>query len=328
MQKLTTLLLVLLLLAAPAAAQTSLGETYTTDTGTTIDYPLGWTVELADNLVILEQSNSSRVVLIDYPLVSALSNYQQTDLDALVEIVANEILNSDIDTASIFFDTVFNRELARYDVPTRTNASGAVLAVRFSNDRIGMLVSINVSENTLQGMLSTFDNSTPASDDVVGTANVATEASSFIFRSGGRFSYPAGWSATPRRSGNIEYVNLRAPNDAAAIVLFDITERVAANTPLNGVLADADLNLAQNFAITVDEGFAEAVTIGNREALRYQATIFVDGDTYAGHVTVLEYSDNGIGIAVAYGALDTFALDINLVIGSFNNLGALLDFRS
>lgn len=327
MQKIIVSLMFLLVFAFPVAAQTSLGESYTTDVGTTIDYPIGWTLELEDNLVVLTQGSSSRIVMLDYPLVSLLANNRTVPLDSLVEIVANEVIGSAIDSDRILFDTVFNRELARYDIPTRgSNASSAVVAVKFSNNRIGMLVSINVRETTFQSVLSTFDNINPTSDDIILQTRIAQSAEAFIFPSGGRFSYPAGWSYTPQRRSGIEYVTLSAPDNGAAMILFDTSERVGESVALDDVLETANLRLAQQFAITLDDTTARTTAIGSREGLRYDATVSQRGETYDAEVTILRYSDNGVGIFVAYGNLAAYAPDINLVLSSFNNLGAILNF--
>ena len=230
MKRYALLTFLILLFALPAFAQADI-TTYILDSGTSIDYPSGWDAEQSDNLVILSRRDISRAVIIDHPVVSELTIDVEPSLMAAVAVVANEVLSGDYDADLITTFDVAGRDAARYDLEGGSdNIPGSIVAVRFSNDRIGMIIAINVSEGTLIRMLESFDNTQAANNaaPLPSQRQSAPLASpdAHIFRAAGRITIPAGWSVDRNLLNNaIEYLTLTTADSSTTALAFDLSRR-------------------------------------------------------------------------------------------------------
>jgi hypothetical protein len=325
MKRFALLTLFVLLTASPALAQTNLDATYTLDTGTSINYPAAWNAELQDSFVILSPDEFSRAIILDYPIVGQIITPNQTLSDA-VSAVADEIFAGEYDEERITTFTILEREAARYDIEeTATTAPGSIVAVRFSNERIGMLIAINIDTNILEPMLASFDNTSPANDEAVVPTRGATEASTvpdtYFFQAEGRFIIPAGWSYTPRvLNTTIEYVTLQADDNSTTAIIIELSNVVTDSAALDTVIAASGINLQEQFGITFSTG--EFVRSDNRMAYRYNITV----NGQAGAMTAVHFDEGGTGLFIAYGDTATYTHDLNMMLGSFTNLEALLDY--
>jgi hypothetical protein len=325
MKRYALLLLVTLLVALPTLAQTALGATYTLDTGTSINYPDNWIAELQEDFVILSHTDLSRAIVLDYPLVSQLIQ-SDPSLTNAVEVVADQLSEGNYDAELITTFTILGREAARYDlVGDPTSPSGSIVAVRFSNERIGIVIAINITSNILDPMLESFDNTSPASDNVIlqgrGSTAPLTAADGYIFQAQGRFSIPAGWSYIPAMLGeNIEYVNLRTADATAGVLIFDLSNVISNNLTLDTVVAASGINFERDFGLGYDTG--EFARQDNREVYRYAVTV----NGQAGTMVVVHFDNGGTGLFVAYGNTAAHTHDINVLLGSFTDVGATLNY--
>jgi hypothetical protein len=143
----------------------------------------------------------------------------------------------------------------------------------------------------------------------------------FIFRAAGRFIVPAGWSFTPNRlDNNVEYVQLETADGAATVFIFDISPVVGDSVPYEAVISASGLDLQSELGISLSSG--EMVRLDGRDAYRYALTV----NGQSGTLLVVRFDNGGAGLVIAYGATDTYAADINVLIGSFNNLGVLVNY--
>ena len=324
MKRFALLTLLISIVALPTMAQTLLGATYTLDTGTSINYPEAWEAELQDDFVVISHTDISRAIVLDYPLVSQLI---QTDpsLANAVGVVADQILQGNYDAEAITTFTVLGREAARYDISGGPNvAPGSIVAVRFTNERIGIIIAINVSSNILDPMVESFDNSSPADDNVAIPSRggePSTEPDGYIFQAQGRFTIPAGWSFAPSLLGeNIEYVTLQTADDATIVLIFDLSNVLSNSLTLDTVVAESGINLQSDFGVRFSTG--EFVRMDNREVYRYNVTINGQG----GIMVVVHFDHGGTGLFIAYGDTTTYSSDINVLLGSFTDVGATLQY--
>lgn len=325
MKRFALVTLLLLLSTLPLHAQVGLGATYTLDTGTSIDYPQDWNAELQDSLVILSQSDISRAIIIDYPLVSQLITSDQTLADA-VSVVADQVLGGDYDIELITPFTILGRNAARYDIAASgTTSPGSIVAVRFSNERIGIIIAININVSILNQMLESFDNTSPANDDAFipsgGNTAPATESDTYFYQAGGRLIVPIGWSVVPRLLNNeIEYVTMQTADSSTTALVFDLSNVMGNSIALDSVVAASGINLQDEFGVAFNTG--EFIRSDNRIVYRYNVTV----NGQSGQMIAVHFDDGGTGLFVVYGNTTSYTSDINLILGSFNNLGALIDY--
>lgn len=328
MKRLLTLILLLLLFAVPTLAQSA--QTYTLNTGTSINYPDGWNAEVSDNLVILTLGEFSRAIVIDYPVVEMLTNNTETTLTNALLALGRDVLEVNITQSEIENYTVAGRLAERWN----TQASGSALsliAVNFDNGGIGMLITVGVSDLTLDEMVASFDNTNPLSAVNASTpGNIAAmDSSRLIFlNDGARFTLPQGWTGNIQATEITDIFRLAANEGDAQAVLINLLRVVNDNTALEDVLDASGLNNA-DFGIEYTLGAATPVTIGDHAGLRYALDVTSAGQRISGEIVIVQYSEGGYGFFLAYGAdLETFRSDLNILLGSFNNALYGLDYRS
>ncbi|MDQ7025322.1 MAG: hypothetical protein Q9P44_07155 [Anaerolineae bacterium] len=327
MKRFALITLLLILSTLPLHAQANLGATYTLDTGTSIDYPQNWSAEIQDNLVVLSQSDISRAIIIDYPLVSQLIASDQTLADA-VSVVADQVFGGDYDADLIAPFTILGRNAARYDIAeSPTASSGSIVAVRFSNERIGIIIAINVNNSIFNQMLESFDNTSPANDNAFipsgGSTVPATESDTYFYQAGGRLIVPIGWTVVPRMVNNeIEYVTLQTADTSTTALAFDLSNVLGNSIILDRVVAASGLNLQGEFGVAFNIETGEFIRSDNRIAYRYPVTV----NGQAGQMIAVHFDDGGTGLFIVYGNTRSYTSDIHLILGSFNNLGSLLNY--
>jgi hypothetical protein len=327
MKRFALVTLLLILSTLPLHAQANLGATYTLDTGTSIDYPQHWDAELQDNLVVLSQNDISRAIVIDYPLVSQLITSDQNLADA-VSVVADQVFGGDYNADLIAPFTILGRNAARYDIAESPTASpGSIVAVRFSNERIGIIIAINVNNSIFNQMLQTFDNTLPANDNAFlpagGNTAPATESDTYFYQAGGRLIVPIGWTVVPRLLNNdIEYVTLQTADSLTTALVFDLSNVLGNSIALDSVVAASGLNLQGEFGVAFNTGTGEFIRSDNRIAYRYNVTV----NGQAGQMVAVHFDDGGTGLFIVHGNTASYTADISLILGSFNNLGALINY--
>lgn len=322
MKKAIALLVVFLILAVPTMAQDTVPETYTTDAGTNINYPRGWQAELVDNLVIISEGQGQQAIIIDYPLLSVLSETEEITPLRVLEFFVRDVADLQFDQRALSTLEVQTREAVRYDVSTADGLPSSIFAVRFSNDAVGMVIFFGVNEGTIDAMLNTFNNSSAAQD--VQTANsgsITTQRTGlYLFRDGaGRFAFPPGWQLTSQRSGDIEYAVLGSPDAALNAVVADLSTVVTLDTAVSEVLNATNLDFETTFGVDLAVGLGEFVVLGDHSGVRYEVDVVVDGETLAGDLTVIEYSEGGFGLVLLYGDLEAYSDVQTLFINSLNN---------
>ena len=329
MKRLLTLVL-LSLFALPALAQDST-QTYTLNTGTSIDYPDGWIAETSDDLVILSLGQSSRAIVIDYPIVDVLTNNIDTTLTNSLLALGREALEVEIAQSDIEPFAVGERSAVRWTTRSDNGSPLSLVAINFDNGSIGMLLTVGVSELTLLDMVASFDNSQPALEATstpMGQIMAPDRDSLFFFNDGARFTLPQGWSGNLQRLDPTSVMRLVAPDSSVEAVLMNLLTVVSEDTALADVLDATGFDgrlLALNYVITN----SEAIRIGNRDGLRYTLDVTIEGNQVMGELVITEYSDGGFGLVLAYGTgLETFRSDLNILIGSLNNALYGLDYRS
>lgn len=323
--KLKWLMIALLLIASPALAQSETIQNYEfEDTGTSIDYPASWDGELVDGIFIVRDVNQSQVLVLDYPVIASIGDESDDIPIVAVQELVLLLTEEEIPTDDIYQFSLDGRDIYAYDIELTLSAS--VYVIQFTNETFGALISIEIDDEIENQMLLSFDNSNPPATDVA----VATGQSSFpredpavfLFDSDQRFFIPAGWVIELREREDGQYAILSVPDDDVTVWLFDVSPSVTKGTDLDQVLDDSAINWEADFGIVVTSDI-EAYSLGDRDAISYTATI----DETEGYVVVLRYSDENIGVAVVSGE-DTanYDLQIEQLIGSFNNLGAVLDY--
>lgn len=320
MKRLLVLIPLLLLLAAPSFAQAS--QTYTLDSGTSIAYPSGWSVEQNDALVVLSRGNFSRAIVIDYPLVDMLTLNVETTLANSLLALGREVLNVDINTGEIEDFVIAERDAARWD--TRLNGGPATLvAVNFQNGGIGMLLTVGVSDGTLVDLLTSFDNLVPMTTQQMPTTRNSVQAQVmprlFFFEDGARFTFPANWTGSLQRISGLDAVSLQAPQAAVDVLMINLLGRVPNDASMNMVLEIAALDFSE-LGLRLRITDAIPLTLGDHEAVRYYGTITVDGETVSAELTITQYSERGYGLMLAYGEeLAQARADLEVMAASFNN---------
>ena len=318
-------LLLLLVLVFPVIAQSDDFDTYEFETGTTLDYPDDWDSELVDGILVLTDSDTSQVLAIDYPFVFTLSDDgEEPTLEEAVEILTNILLDTTIDTDEIYTFKSGGRDVAAYDF--NFALSGSIYAVEFTNGAIGMLAIIEVDEDIENIMLESFDNSEEVVNDVALPSGRSSEArdvpSVFLLQNNQRFVVPAGWELNVRQRDDIQYAILTIPDDDVTVQLFDLSETVTSGTELEDVLEETGIDWEDDFGFEIDDD-ADDYNFSDREAISYD--VEVDGSD--GTLIILRFADDAIGMAVIFGDdIDDYETEINQLLGSFNNLGAVLNF--
>ena len=308
----------------PVMAQDSFTTYEFEDTGTTIDYPDSWDAELTDQILILTAGEGRQVLVLDYSLIS-LFLFETPDFLAAdaVAVIAEEVVSSPINEAEIYDFEIDDRVVTAYDINLGVN--GSVLAIEFSNGAFGILITVEIEEAIVDEMLRSFDNNNDVVDDVAvsGSSEANLVPSAYIFQGNGRLIYPAGWIVQARLREDVQYVVLSAPNDEqATVVLFDLSEAVTSGTALVDALDEVGIEWADTFAFDIDDD-SDTYTFGDREAIVYDLEV----DDAEGYLVVLRFDDESIGVVAVYGDdTDDYDTDIAQLIGSFNNLGALLQF--
>ncbi len=320
------LLLCILCLSVPIVAQDDLTETYEFETGTTIDYPKGWEAEEVDGLVIIASNDNRQIIVVDYPIVSVLPEDLEQVATGAVEVLANTLLGTEINPDDIYTFELDNRVVTAYDI--NFSVSGFVYAIEFTNGAIGMIVTAEIDNDLSLDILSSFDNSQELTNDValpIGRNSVVRDVPTvFLFESNQRFIYPANWIVNARRRDTLEYTTLSAPdNDDVTVQLFDLSQTITKGTELEEALSTVeDINWEDDFDFAIDNDF-EPYVFGDRDAIQYE--LEVDGSQ--GSLIILRYSDDNIGMVAIFGEdIADYELDIIQIIGSFNNLGAVLDY--
>lgn len=317
------ILILLCLWVLPVAGQ-DLDARYEFETGTVIDYPSDWTDEEADQLLILAAPNSSQIIVLDYPVVNIfLTENPEFSASDAVESITNELLGDEIDPTEIYSFELDGREVTAYDIELAV--SGNVYAIEFSNGALGILVLVAIEEDLGLDILASFDNTEEVQNDVAIPSNSVTRnvPGAYIFQADGRFILPANWGIEARLLDEIEYAVLSAPDgDNATVMLFDLSNTLTSGTDLDVVLDELDIDWDDDFSFEIDNS-ADAYAFGDREAIRYELS--VDGQD--GSLIILRFTNNAIGLVAIYGDdTDNYAQDINQLVGSFNNLGSLLEF--
>lgn len=311
-------------------AQDTLEETFEFESGTTIDYPAGWSAVLENQLLIItDDSSQSQVIVIDYPFIPILfqNNTDPTPTEAVAG-VAEQVLGESINEEEIYTFDIDEREITIYEIDLAL--SGAVAAVPFDNGVYGMLVTIDVPVDLQDAFIASFNSTGEVGTDVAIPSNTDTAAAitptAYIFQATARFITPVGWSITPRLRDEIEYTTLTAPDDAdATVVLIDLSEAVTNGTALSAVVDSAGFDWEDALGVTIDLDSETAFDLADREAIQYE----IEADGTDGTLVILRFSSNAIGAAVVYGTdVEDYATDVAQLIGSFRNLGALLDFFS
>ncbi|MEL6306968.1 MAG: hypothetical protein AAFR81_18395 [Chloroflexota bacterium] len=305
-----------------------LEETYVfEETGTVISYPSDWTAELENQLLILAGSSGEQIIAIDYPLVNVLfpDNPAPTPAEAVAG-VAEQALGASVDEDEIFTFDQDGREVTIYTIDLAL--SGSVLAIEFDNGTFGLLITVEVDEDIEDAIIASFNSTEEVASDVAIPSNSATGGASvpsaYIFQGDARFIAPTGWSITPRIRDEVEYVTLGAPdNDDATVILVNLSDAVTNGTVLSDVIDTLDFDWDDAFGVSIDEDSEDVYEQADREAIQYD----VDVDGEDGTLVVLRFTNNAIAVAIFYGDdADDYADDIDQLIGSFRNLGALLDF--
>jgi len=317
--------LALVFAALPTLAQDELSETYTLDTGTTIDYPGDWDVEESDtdDVVIFSLGTQSRAIVLDYPIVSALTLEQTISLEGSIQVLARELLNVSIGTAEVENFDIDERDIVRYDASGQ-NSRVSFVAVRFRNDTVGMIISIGIDESTLIGMVASFDNvavpQMPSRADINDGARISERPGVFIFQSGGRFTYPAQWVYRPARVDGLEYVALTAPDESLSAITIGLSDLTPQSTPLRDVFDAVDLDFEALFGLSFQILNTEEVHIGDHSGVHYELRVTENGQRFDGELVIVRYNAGGFGLALYYGAgMDRYAAERNLISSSLNN---------
>lgn len=318
-------LLVILCLSVPILAQADLTETYEFETGTTISYPKSWVAEEADQLVIISSNSNQQVIVVDYPIVSTFPEDLEEVAASAVEVLANTLLDTTINPDDIYTFELDNRIVTAYDI--NLAISGYVYAIEFTNGAIGILVTVEMNDDLSIDILSSYDNSQEVTNDVavpVGRNSVARDVPTvFLFQSNQRFIYPPNWEVNARQRDTLEYTILSAPDNADVTVqVFDLSQTITKGTDLEEALDSMDINWENDFGFIINSDF-EPYIFGDRDAIQYDLAL----ENGEGSLIILRYSDDNIGMVAVFGDdLAAYQADINQIIGSFNNLGAILDF--
>lgn len=315
------LIVLLLLIVFPTQAQNDDTATYELGTGTTIDYPAEWETELLDGVLSFLDGAQSPGLVLDYPIVYTLSEEQAniSSIDA-VAVVTNLLLNIEIDRRDIYEFKMGVRNVVAYDF--RGGLSGSIFAVEFSNGAMGVLVTIDVDEDIENAMLSSFD----SNEEIVTNARQSTNRNPaerdvptiLIFGNERRVVVPPGWDVSVRQEDDIQYMILNLTDNDLLIQLFDLSETITSGTELGEVLDSIDIDWEAVFGFEIDSG-ANDYYFGDREAISYELRI----DDAEGTLVVLRFSDDTIGIATITGRnMSDYDMEINQIIGSYNNFGA------
>lgn len=310
------------------SAQDDLDETYTFDeTGTVISYPSDWTANEDNQILIIAASDTQQVIVIDYPLIGVLfqDNPTPTPTEAVAG-VAEQVLGTAINQDDIFSFEQDGRQITIYDIDLALQ--GSVLAIEFDNGTFGILVTVELDPDTEDAIISSFNSTEEVANDVAIPSNSATGGASvpsaYIFQGNARFIAPAGWSITPRVRDEVEYVTLGAPEgDDATVILLNLSDALTNGTALSNVIEALEFDWDDAFSLSIDADSEAVFEQTDREAVQY--SVDVDGED--GTLVVLRFSNNALAIAIFYGDdADAYTSDIDQLIGSFRNLGALLDF--
>ncbi len=315
-----SIVLLLFLLAFPALAQNEGFTTYEFETGTTFDYPAEWDAELDEGVLALTLDSETQALVIDYPVVYTLTEAQANISGRVaVEILANLLLNTEINRRDIYEFKIGVRNIVAYDV----RDGGSFFAVEFSNRAIGLLVTIGIDEDLENDLLSSFDNSEEVNpglflftgDNVQRTSPVV-----YVFENDQRVMIPAGWNIILGGEETSPVLILTLPDVDTRLQLIDLSTSVTRNTQLENVLDTVDLELENLLDIEITSGASDYI-FSDREAISYE--VLVDG--IEGQLIILRYADDDIGLVTVSGSDNAaYELEINQIISSFNNFGLAL----
>ena len=145
--KMIWLFIVCVIFTVPVIAQDVDLTLYEFDTGTTLTYPADWQDELTDGVLALSTNSPTQVLVLDYPLVNTLAEDGETvTLRNAVSALTTLLLDEQIDPLEIYEFSLEGRTIAAYDIDL--TLSGAVYGVEFSNGAIGLLVTIELDQET------------------------------------------------------------------------------------------------------------------------------------------------------------------------------------
>lgn len=309
----------------PSQAQPSDASTYRWESGTRIDIPNNWVVDDSGDFFVMG-TGSTRVLVIDYPQIGRLIPASNPTLNQLVRTVSAALLDVEPQRGQIAPFIVSGRTGARFDLRASENAAQtAVIAVRFSNDEIGILIAIDVPNSTLNDLLRSFDNTAEAA--MRGDTEGEYALSAHLFSAGGRVLYPTAWSAVPGIDGRRPFLRLQSPDEALFAILFDLSNEVDDSSSLRAVLAEANIDFDTRFdGIALESRIAETFRIDGRSALRYTISAQPFDEVLLGELYIVSFRDSGTGLLAVYGDLATYRREIETLLASFDRLGSLLDY--
>ncbi|MGB7339907.1 MAG: hypothetical protein WBC91_13510 [Phototrophicaceae bacterium] len=323
--KMIWLFIVCVIFTVPVIAQDVDLTLYEFDTGTTLTYPADWQDELTDGVLALSTNSPTQVLVLDYPLVNTLAEDGETvTLRNAVSALTTLLLDEQIDPLEIYEFSLEGRTIAAYDIDL--TLSGAVYGVEFSNGAIGLLVTIELDQETETNLLMSFNNTQDIVSDVTlptGRNNqVRDEPSVFLLPTNQRFFVPSGWDLDLRQRDDLQYAVVSLPDADLRVQLIDLSEVVPKGTDLDAVINGDTYDWTEAFGVEV---ISTSVTyhLGDREAVNYDVRV----DNTDASLIILRFSDDAIGVVVIIGEdRDAYETTIHQLIGSFNNLGAVLNF--